>query len=337
MIDLKTILNPYSAELAHVQTLIDSKLESDAPQLAEISRYLSGLGGKKVRPLLACALALGLGIDLNNKESRASQQLFVIAAGIEMIHMATLLHDDIIDKSLTRRHKPSAYAKYGLDDTLLTGDFLLVRAFGLCGQLDKRLVSATELACVALTEGETLEKRLSSKQVEIDFALLIGQKKTAALFELASFSAAYLADLSEDSINAAAEFGRNLGIAFQVVDDILDVISDDSVLGKPSGQDLREQKPSVINIMWLQSGSELAQQLLGDPKDCSEEWVARSLKEIKASAVISKAKDLARVYIDQSLSRLETLKQSSKASGALAQKHFSALEKLIEFALNRIH
>lgn len=337
MSDLKSIILPYSSELSQVQNLINSKLESDAPQLAEISRYLSSLGGKKVRPLLACALGLGLGINLSDRESKSTQQLYIIAAGIEMIHMATLLHDDIIDKSLTRRHKPSAYAKFGLDDTLLTGDFLLVRAFGLCGQLDRKLISATELACVALTEGETLEKRLSSKMVEIEYALMIGQKKTAALFELASFSAAYLAGLNQEQQENASEFGRYLGIAFQIVDDILDVISDDAVLGKPSGQDLREQKPSVVNIMWLKSQSLNAQRLLADQSECSEEWVAESLQEIKGSAVIAEAKNLAKVYIDKALMKLQALKEASKADNIVSQKHFDALEGLIEFALNRIH
>lgn len=337
MIDLKTIFKTYTSELDYIQSLIDSKLESDAPTLAEISRYLSGLGGKKVRPILACALARGLGIDLDDKVESCSVQLFVIAAGIEMIHMATLLHDDIIDKSLTRRHKESAYSKFGLDDTLLAGDFLLVRAFGLCGQLDKRLVNATELACVALTEGETLEKRLSLRQVGVDFALMIGQKKTAALFELASFSAAYLAKLDDNTLVAASEFGRYLGIAFQIVDDILDVISDDSVLGKPCGQDLREQKPSVVNIMWLESGSVLATKLLDDPSACNEQWVAESLAELRKSEIILKAKELARVYVDRCLERLEILKKASKADPSVSKQHFFALEKLIEFALNRIH
>lgn len=336
MLDLKAILEPYGRELRRVEDVITSKLTSDAARLTEISRYLANLGGKKVRPLLACALARGLGLDLG-KESPSTEQLFTIAAGVEMIHMATLLHDDIIDRSMVRRHQPSAYAKYGLDDTLLTGDFLLVRAFGLCSQLEQPLVAATEQACVALTEGEILEKRLSRDTAHLGHAITIAEKKTAALFELASFSAAFLAQLDEASLVSAREFGLSLGTAFQVVDDILDVMSDEKILGKPSGQDLREQKPSVINILWLDSGAPLSKRLLVETQQCDEAWVAESLKELRGSPVVTQAKGLAQKYVDKALGHLENLKQQARSRVGIVEAHFRALENLIQFALNRIH
>jgi octaprenyl-diphosphate synthase len=341
MHNLNDILGPYAQDLAQVQEMISSKLHSDAEQLTKISTYLSNLGGKKVRPLLAISFAKALGMDLRNNSpeiwSSEVRQLITVSAGIEMIHMATLLHDDIIDKSLVRRHQPSAYAKFGLEDTLLSGDFLLVRAFGLCGKLDPKLIQATEDACVALTEGEILEKGLPLNQVSLEQAIVIAQKKTAALFELASFSAAYLAGASDQNQNKAAEFGRSLGIGFQIVDDILDVISDDKVLGKPSGQDLREAKPSVINLLWIKTGTDNSRKLLENNGNYTEDWVADSLLEIKASVVPDQAREMAKAYFVRSKELLEQIAAENKVEAANREQHLSALRSLIDFAMERMH
>ena len=332
MQNISEILSTYSADLAEVQEVINSRLHSYAESLSTISRYLSNLGGKKVRPLLAISLARGLGL---NSENEKNEQLYTLSAGIEMIHMATLLHDDIIDKSLVRRHQPSAFSKYGMEDTLLTGDFLLVRAFGLCSRLDKPLIYATEEACVALTEGEILEKRISTHPASIEKSIVIAHKKTAALFELASFSAAYLAGMSEEMQKTASELGRTLGIGFQIVDDILDVISDDSVLGKPSGQDLREQKPSIINLLWIADGSENSKGLLDGNENPSEEWVQASLKEIKGSDIPDKARKLATEYFTLAKQQLDILEKAAEA--AEKKIHFNALKNLLDFAHSRMY
>jgi hypothetical protein len=146
--------------LTEVEAIIRSKFESEAPQLSKVSAYLFELGGKRIRPMIALSLGQALGVNL---DSQKGEQLKTIAAGIELIHLATLLHDDIIDKAPMRRHKPSAYVTYGSDDTLIAGDFLLSRAFGLCSTLPKDIVLETERACVELTEGEILEIPLYRK------------------------------------------------------------------------------------------------------------------------------------------------------------------------------
>ena len=147
-----------------------------------ISSYLLNLGGKRVRPLLCLISA-----DLYNNAGREQQAVIDVAAGIELIHTATLLHDDIIDKSPTRRGKPTAYLEFGSDATLLAGDFLFVRAFGICGMLDKITIKSTEAACGAVIEGEQLEGFLEK---DIDYSmeryLDVINKKTSALFSLSS-------------------------------------------------------------------------------------------------------------------------------------------------------
>jgi octaprenyl-diphosphate synthase len=228
-----------------VETVIRSKLVSDAPLLEEIPAYLLELGGKRMRPVLTLLVARALG------QQTPAPALIDVAAGIELIHMATLLHDDIIDNSDMRRHKASPLNRFGQSETLLAGDFLLVRAFSLCARLDAAIIDATERACIHLTEGEILEVPLYATQHSRETALTIADKKTAALFELAAYSAAHIATANPTVTSSMAAFGQALGIAFQILDDILDVTSDADLLGKPSGTDIRERKPSIVNILLL--------------------------------------------------------------------------------------
>ncbi len=286
-------------ELSQVEELIKSKFTTDAPILCEISNYSLSTGGKRFRPLLTLLTAKALG----SKE--ISQDLIKISAGIELIHMATILHDDIIDKSPVRRHKPAPPVKYGNDLTLLAGDFLLTRAFGLCGELAQEIVKETEKACISLVEGEALEVPLDEIDHDINSSLFIAEKKTASLFQLSTFCAAFLSNQSNDEISDLQDFGKNLGIAFQIIDDILDVISTEKELGKRPGTDIIERKPSVINVLWLKSGSKLAQSLRDSNAELSDEYVANSLKEIKTSPVLDEARALALDYVSKAEKVLE--------------------------------
>jgi geranylgeranyl pyrophosphate synthase len=140
--------------MKEVETLISSKLTSDAELLETIPAYLLGLGGKRIRPAMTLLVSRAFG---SKSVEFPVAEVIDVAAGIELIHMATLLHDDIIDKSPLRRHKQSPFLKFGLGNSLLAGDFLLVRAFSLCARLDRYVIDATEQACIELTEGEILE------------------------------------------------------------------------------------------------------------------------------------------------------------------------------------
>ncbi len=325
--------------LRDIESLIREKLCSDAALLTEVSSYLLDLGGKRVRPMLTLLVGRALGLGENLSQSSAGRRLITIAAGIELIHMATLLHDDIIDRSPLRRNKDSAFKKYGIENTLLTGDFLLTRAFGLCATLDSFVIEATERACVALTEGEILETSLYHGPHTLESSLEIARKKTAALFSLACQTAAHIARAPEEAQRSLTAFGEKIGIAFQVLDDILDVTADQDLLGKRTGQDLRERKPSVVNVLWLKSEHPLANRLREQPKDSLQEeaWVAEALAVLRTSPVIEESRSLAVSLCDTALSLLdEAVFHLSQSSFTVDIEAVGQLKALAHYVLERV-
>jgi geranylgeranyl pyrophosphate synthase len=321
--------------LEEVETLIQSKFTSDAPALTAISSYLFTLGGKRVRPLLALMTGRLFGL------SPAPAELIEVAAGIELIHMATLLHDDIIDKSALRRHSASPFAKYGTNPTLLAGDFLLTRAFSLCAHLDRYIIDATERACVELTEGEILETGLHEQEHSVETMLTIALKKTASLFRLACESGAHLAGLPAAATELMGEFGETLGISFQILDDVLDVVADESLLGKPSGTDLRERKPSAVNLAWVQSGAPLSKQLLSSPGTPAEEdsFVAGALLELRTPGhvAVKEARALALRYAAKAESALQRAAAAGADAGISIDQHtLQQLQTLVTYTVTRV-
>ena len=309
-----------------MEELIKSKLHSDAQILKEISFYLLELGGKRIRPAICLISAKALRGNNNNSK------LIQIAAGIELIHMATLLHDDIIDKSKIRRHKSSPLKKYGANSTLLAGDFLLVRAFSLCSKLDPYIIEKTEQACVDLTEGEVLELPLYQEKHSTESSLHIAKKKTASLFRLACESAAFLCCDDKKIIEYMSHFGENIGMAFQVLDDILDVTSNEEILGKEPGADIRERKPSLVNVLWLESGDKLAEKLLSEPDD-DIFYVERALMQLRNSEVIRAAKNIANRYLNTALDFLNYIENNHRNIDTQA---LGALKGLAEYCSQRM-
>lgn len=315
-------------EIKDVENRIRSTFRSDVVLMTEIPDYLLTLGGKRIRPILAllCSKALGA--------AEITPDIIDISAGIELIHMATLMHDDIIDQSPIRRHKPSPYAKYGTPATLLSGDYLLTRAFGLCSRLDREIIEATEQACIELVEGEALETLLHQDTHSVEKTLTIANRKTASLFRLAAFCAANLTGSSEETTQEMSAFGESLGIAFQIIDDILDVTSDEATLGKRPGLDIAERKPSMVNMLWLQSGDPLAQRLLQAPQAETEgEYVEKALHTLRNGPVIAKSKEMARRYADKATQHL------TRALGNDLHNltpEGEALFAVIDFALERV-
>ncbi len=315
--------------MSRINRRIEESLSSDAADLTAISQYLLELGGKRIRPLLTLLAARLFRME------HPDERVIDVAAGIEMIHMATLLHDDIIDQSPTRRRKPSAYIAYGLPKTLLTGDFLLVRAFGLCAHLDNFVIEATERACVELTEGEILEGRLDlpedgrGKIPDLDFYLDVIGKKTASLFSLATVVGSYLAGGTPAEVEAMRRFGRYSGIAFQMVDDILDVTADEDLLGKPSGTDLKQKTPSLVNILWLCSGDDAALRFFANPSPTVEESKAAA-RQLKNSSVVTEARRMAKDYASRALREIEPF--PDKKIDAQTRSYLSGI---LQFTLER--
>ncbi len=288
-----------------IEQRITEEVQSEAPQLTEISEYLLALGGKRIRPLL-CVLSAKL-----FKQKIPSSSIIETATGIELIHMATLLHDDIIDESPTRRSATSAYKRYGVAPTLLTGDFLLVKAFGLCAKLDSFIIEETKRACVELTEGEVLEGKIDPENpIQFDEYLNIIAKKTASLFSLATASGAHLTGNNEETVNKLRRYGHFAGIAFQMIDDILDVIADEDLLGKPSGTDLKQQTPSLINILWLESGDKQAREFFKRSTPTIEEAKSQ-LELIKQSNIIPKSRQIAKHYASKANASLLDLDKNA--------------------------
>jgi octaprenyl-diphosphate synthase len=241
----KVVANDFEA----VNQLIIRQLHSDVGLVENIGHYLVDAGGKRLRPLLV--------LLTSNCLSYQGQRHLELAAIIEFIHTATLLHDDVVDVSELRRGRPTANAQWGNAPSVLVGDFLYSRAFQMMVAIgDVRIMGILANTTNTVSEGE-VQQLVNAKNPDVDEAnyLEVIYKKTGALFEAACETAAVLADASEAEIKAATAFGYHLGIAFQLVDDVLDYQGDSSALGKNIGDDLAEGKPTLPLIYSMQHAS----------------------------------------------------------------------------------
>src|SRR5436853_4395157 len=221
-------------------------LMSREPLLSEVALHLIQGGGKQVRPAVALLVFKACG-------GHDVTDMIDVAIALELIHSATLFHDDIIDGGETRRGRPSAFRRYGLALTLVTGDFLFSKAFELCGRFEERIVRWAADACISLTEGEIMQGRFRrNPAVTVDDYLEIIARKTASLFSQGARVAAHLAGVGEQTSEAMWACGFNIGMAFQVIDDLLDVEGDEGLTGKPVGIDLRDGNPSLPLILALE-------------------------------------------------------------------------------------
>jgi octaprenyl-diphosphate synthase len=234
---LPTVAALVGDELRLVEERLASLLAAREPRLTEIANHLIGSGGKRVRPSVTLLVFRACGGDV-------VADAVDVAVARELIHSASLLHDDIIDGNDMRRGRASARHKFGIGQTLVAGDFLFSRAFQICGRFDAELITWAAEACVALTEGEIMQGRFRhNAAVRFDDYLEIIARKTASLFEVGARTAAYLAGADTMVVEAMARCGRHVGLTFQMVDDLLDVTASDAALGKPVGLDVREENP----------------------------------------------------------------------------------------------
>src|SRR2546425_2222176 len=221
-------------EMALVEAKIRRSIVSEEPLLHDIARYVIDAGGKRIRPMvtLLAFRALG-GTDVS--------QAIDLAAALELIHSATLIHDDINDGGEMRRGRLTAYKKFGLQNALITGDFLFVKAFGIGGKFDAEIVELTADACAALAEGEIRQKRHAfDTAVTHEEYLDIITRKTALPIMAGAKIIGLISGARLQDIDAVGEDGLNLGIALQLVGDILHAGGEGARLGKRTGADLRE-------------------------------------------------------------------------------------------------
>jgi len=238
------------------------------------------------------------------------QGIVDIAAAIELIHTATLLHDDIIDGAEIRRGKESAYKRFGLKATLVAGDFLFIKAFEFAGKFDETVVQWTADACTRLTEGEMLQGFFNRNvRVTVEDYLEIVKRKTASLFQTGAKVGAYLAGASPALVEEIGRYGLNLGIAFQIIDDVLDIVGHAKLLGKPTGMDLRDGNPSLPIILALGEGQKAVSETFQSSHP-SDEKIREAIEAIAQGSAIQQAKILSKSYAQRALKSTEKLPAS---------------------------
>jgi octaprenyl-diphosphate synthase len=251
---LPQILAPVAEELNAVDRTIRARLSSDVALIGTIADYIIAAGGKRLRPAVLLLLARALGY-------RGDAHV-LLAAVIEFIHTATLLHDDVVDDSELRRGRPTANAHFGNAASVLVGDFLYSRSFQMMVDAgEMRVMRILSDATNRIAEGEVLQlMNVHDPSVDEQRYLEVVGRKTAALFEAAARIAAVIADVGADQEEAAARYGAGLGVAFQMVDDVLDYSGQVEDIGKRLGDDLREGKVTLPLIHAMRSAGESERQ-----------------------------------------------------------------------------
>ncbi|GGB19430.1 octaprenyl diphosphate synthase [Agarivorans gilvus] len=237
-------------DMTAVNDLIFKELESDVALINQISFYIVNSGGKRIRPLLTVLAARALGYQ--------QQQHIKLAAIIEFIHTSTLLHDDVVDESELRRGKDTANARFGNAASVLVGDFLYSRSFQLMTQLQNlKVMDILADATNVIAEGEVLQLiNCNDPDTDEQRYFEVIYCKTAKLFEAATRLAAVIGELDQSIEEAMQDYGKYLGTAFQIMDDVLDYVADQEEMGKSVGDDLAEGKPTLPLIYAMQQAEE---------------------------------------------------------------------------------
>ena len=258
--------------LARLEDALRGSVVGDDPFLTEVAGHLIGAGGKRLRPALALASALAGGGALTH-------EVVLGGVAVELVHLGSLYHDDVIDEAATRRGVASVNARYGNVVAIVAGDFLLARASGIAADLGTEVSALLAATIGKLCEGEVREVRTTFDAGRTEEAYLASiDGKTASLFSCACRVGALTAGLDRRHVDALGEFGRAFGMAFQIADDVADVVGNDEALGKPAGHDLVEGVYTlpVLRALASPDGPEL-RSLLGGPLDEATRDKARAI------------------------------------------------------------
>lgn len=274
-------------ELELVERRLAELIRSREPRLNEIADYLISSGGKRVRPMVTILVYRACG----GSESDVAD-IVDVSTALELIHSASLLHDDIIDGSQFRRGRDSALRKFGVAQTLIAGDFLFGEAYHLCARFEERVIHWAVDACVSLTEGEIMQGRFRrNASVTLPDYVEIVTRKTASLFEAGAKTAAHLAGAGDEVVDLMAAAGRHVGLTFQIIDDVLDVTGAEATTGKPIGIDIRDGNPSLPVVLTLPHDAEIRR--LFEQPELSEGEVSALLGRLRRSPAIAEAYRLA--------------------------------------------
>jgi geranylgeranyl pyrophosphate synthase len=285
------VSNPARAvenDLAAAEEKLVALLDSNESLISQICHYLVDGAGKRLRPAFVLLVHRACGGD-----DRTAQDAMDAAIAIELIHSATLLHDDIIDGGMLRRGKPSALARFGAAATLVAGDYLFCRAFELCGRFEEHLVRTAAQACIQLTEGEVMEGRLRHNAATSlkDYMAVIA-RKTASLFAAGGKVAADLAGAPKRTIDTMRHLGNAVGMAFQMIDDLLDILGPEEKIGKPVGSDLRAGIPSLPLVLGAAMNPEL-RAIMGNGAPLENAALERALRMLREPKLVAEARAMA--------------------------------------------
>ncbi len=317
------IVEPIAADMDAVNSVIRRQLHSDVPLINQIAHYIISAGGKRIRPTLALLLA--------NAHGYRGTHHHELAAIVEFIHTATLLHDDVVDESSLRRGRETANAMFGNAASVLVGDFLYSRAFQMMVAIgNMRVMQILADATNVIAEGEVLQLlNMHDPDVTEERYMQVIESKTAKLFEAAAELGALIAGAGEADIRSAAQYGRSLGTAFQLVDDVLDYSGNASEIGKNVGDDLREGKPTLPLIYLIQHGTPTQRDLV---RACIETGDEKHFDEILDAIKESGALDYTKQAAQRAAAQAETA-----ISGLVHTKFKDSLLQLCAFAVDRNH
>jgi octaprenyl-diphosphate synthase len=318
-----SLIEPISADMQAVDRVIRQKLHSEVALVSQIADYIISAGGKRIRPVLVLLTA--------NAYAYRGSAHHQLAAVIEFINTATLLHDDVVDESSLRRGRKTANALFGNAASVLVGDFLYSRAFQMMVSVgDIRVMQILADATNVIAEGEVLQLlNMHDPDVSEERYTQVIRSKTAKLFEAAAQLGALVAGASDADIEAAAEYGRSLGTAFQLIDDVLDYSGQSEDIGKNVGDDLREGKATLPLIYLMEHGTAEQRALV---RSCIENGDEQHFDTVLAAVTSSGALDYTKKKAEDAAAR------AIASLAALPDNVYKeTLLKLAEFAVHRNH
>ncbi|MEN9562989.1 MAG: hypothetical protein RIR73_1233 [Chloroflexota bacterium] len=315
-----TFLSPVTEEIKLIEERMRIQADESHPDLRAALEHLLSAGGKRIRPTLGMLVGNMLGAPL--------EKLINLGAAVELLHTATLVHDDLIDGSLLRRGTPTLNARWSPPATVLTGDFLFARAAKLAADTDylplMKLFSET---LAIIVNGELTQMFTSRGLISRDNYYKRIYAKTASLFEMTSRSAAMVSPASDDAIEAMRDFGYQIGMAFQIVDDILDFNGDQAAVGKPLGSDLLNGLVTLPAIYFAEINPNDADVVsLPNGGWTNNENMTRLVEKIRASSCTKKAMVEAEQHVDRALVCLESFEPCAERD---------ALENLAKYIVDR--
>jgi len=300
-------------DMLEVDAVIHRRLASQVALVNQISHYIVNAGGKRVRPMLLLLVAQALGDRSGHRHE--------LAAVVEFIHTATLLHDDVVDESNLRRGRQTANAMFGNAASVLVGDFLYSRAFQMMVSTNRlRVMDVLAEATNVIAEGEVLQlMNMHDPDISVEDYLRVIEYKTAKLFEASARLGALICDATPEVEAACAAYGRALGTAFQLIDDLLDYEGSTEALGKNIGDDLREGKPTLPLLVAMQRGRPEESALIRDAIVNGEvERMPQIVAIVRATGALDATREAAQAQADLAAQLLAALPES-QAREALLQ------------------